>query len=391
MQRSVRSRKDYGNSVPQSSKLASLRRRTHSSHGRDDHSAPRLIGLPLPLSLLKLKGVRSRYCNRYDEQPAALLAASLLRLGIATPSDFTGSAVDMVARTLSRICQENGAVQINEWMSCHVSLKDTITEMSEYERQQSGIPVAEGDSLYLNIEYSEARVVPLRGILDLMEQEHELLPAAFFSVFWSALSSFTLVYSTVEAEDQAEMWLEDSDDEDGEKSLYQLVFDEAPSSMRRVIRDFVHLHMKGKDIDLVCRFQSTARNKDVRDVLAIAAQAYDLSRPYGQMKVLSKKCAELFEESDLAYPIEGAILCWEPCDAIHGLFDEDSQARAQGNGFMPFACLEINMLSNEETLDARVQTLMDFVRDMARALQACCRAFEVIETVHERFRADRKK
>ena len=53
--------------------------------GRNDHSAPRLIGLPLPLSLPKLKGVRSRYCNRYDEQPAALLAASLLRLGIANP------------------------------------------------------------------------------------------------------------------------------------------------------------------------------------------------------------------------------------------------------------------------------------------------------------------
>jgi hypothetical protein len=343
------------------------------------------------LTLPKLKGVRARYCNRYDEQPAALLAASLLRMGFAQPSDFTGSAVDMIARALARICQENGAAEINEWMSCHVSVRDTISEMGEYERQQAGIPVAEGDKLYLNIEYGEARVVPLQGILDLMEQEHELLPAAFFSVFSSALNAFTRVYSTIEAEEQADMWLEDEAAEDGEKSLYQLVFDEVPPSMRRGIRDFVHHQMKGKPIDLVRRFQSAAQNEEVRTVLAIASEAHALSGPYTAMRVLSETCFEVFQESDLAYPIEGAILCWNPYDAIHGLFDEDSQARAQGCGFMPFACLEINMRSREKALDARVNNLMIFVRDMARSLRACCKAFEIIEAVDERRNPDRAK
>ncbi len=91
------------------------------------------------------------------------------------------------------------------------------------------------------------------------------------------------------------------------------------------------------------------------------------------------------------YPIEGAILCWEPYDAIPGLFDEDSQSRAQGCGFMPFACLEINMRSREKTLDARVAELMAFVRDMARSFRACCGAFQIIEAVHERQSSHRKK
>lgn len=391
MPSSVRSRQNHGNSVPARRGLGRIRRRAHLTDGRNDHPAPRLIGLPLPLTLPKLTGVRSRFCNRYDEHPAALLAASLLRSGFAQPSDFTGSAVDMVSRALARICEENGAREINEWMSCHVSIIDTLTEMSERDRAQAGIPVAEGDKLYLNVEYGEARVVPLRGILALMEEEHELLPAAFFSVFSSALNAFTRVYSTVEAEDQSDMWLEDEADESGEKSLYQLVFDEIPASMRRSIRDFVDHHMKGKSIDLVRRFQVEARNQDVRSVLAAAVQAHDLGKPYSEMKVISRECFEVFDDYDLAYPIEGAILCWEPYDAIHGLFDEDSQSRAQGCGFMPFACLEINMRSREKTLDARVAELMAFVRDMARSFRACCGAFQIIEAVHERQSSHRKK
>ena len=200
----------------------------------------------------------------------------------------------MVARTLSRICQENGAAQINEWMSCHVSLKDTITEMSEYERAASQVFPSQRVTRCISTSSIPKRAWFRSGEFLISWSRNMSFFRRPSSLCSGRLSpAFTLVYSTVEAEDQADMWLEDSDDEDGEKSLYQLVFDEAPSSMRRVIRDFVHLHMKGKDIDLVCRFQSTARNKDVRDVLAIAAQAYDLSRPYGQMKVLSKKCAEV--------------------------------------------------------------------------------------------------
>ena len=37
------------------------------------------------------------------------------------------------------------------------------------------------------------------------------------------------------------------------------------------------------------------------------------------------------------------------------------------------------------------QTLMDFVRDMARAFHACCRAFEIIEAVHERSKCTSEK
>ena len=164
-------------------------------------------------------------------------------------------------------------------------------------------------------------------------------------------NAFTLVYSTVEAEDQVGYVAgRQQADESGEKSLYQLVFDEIPASMRRSHPRLRPPPHERQAIDLVRRFQVDGpESRMSADCPGSAAQAHDLGRRYGRDESdVAEVLRGCLRTSDLAYPIEGAILCWEPYDAIHGLFDEDSQSRAQGYGFMPFACLEINMRSRRE-------------------------------------------
>ena len=85
------------------------RRRAVPSASRSGHSTPRLIGLPISVTVPSLKGLRSRYCSRWDEEPAAHLGKSLLRLGICRAEDWSGSAVDFVERGFRRFCKQNGA------------------------------------------------------------------------------------------------------------------------------------------------------------------------------------------------------------------------------------------------------------------------------------------
>jgi hypothetical protein len=395
MQRSLRRGQDTGSRISQTDRLHGNRRRTHIAGERNDVAPLRLIGLPIASALPKLKGVRTHYCNRWDEQPAARLAASMLRLGIATSSDFAGSAVAMVNRALVRLCKQNGGDTINKSLECCVGFLDVIEPMSEYQRVQADMQVAEGDVLYFRVEYPEASIVPMRSALTLLEEEHELLPAALFLVMNSALSSFMQVYSILDAEQYVEMMEEESDpeeeNEDDGTPLYKYVINERPESLRPAIRQFIEKLTKKQPIDLVRRFSVQAKNDDVRMMLRLICEAWDISKAFADMELMTERVRECFYEMDYSNPIEGTILCWEPHDSIHELFDQDSQSRAQGSGFFPFACLEIDMLTDEAALDARVLQLMNFVKGMGQTLERFCNAREIIWKLHERENNDRKK
>jgi hypothetical protein len=114
MSRSIQSR---GNSR-QSVRLAQVRsgrrrsRRAILTSKRRGHSAALVIGMPLDVTFPRLKGIRWRYCTRWDEGPAAVLGMSLLRLGICRPNDWSGSAVDFVERGFRRFCSQNRAADV---------------------------------------------------------------------------------------------------------------------------------------------------------------------------------------------------------------------------------------------------------------------------------------
>src|SRR6266852_4180469 len=236
MSRSIQSRRNSRQGV----RLAQVRSRRRAAQRallptqRRSHSAPRLIGLPLEVTFPRLKGVRWRYCARWDEGPAAVLGMSLLRLGICQPNDWSGSAVDFVEREFRMFCSQNRVVDAKRVWVGDLRIMDSIFELTEQERNQveagrEGVT----DHLYLVGDYEAAASIPISATLARLEAEHALLPAAFYEVFTKNLYKWMRVYDYLEAQEHAEMWMEDLSEDELEASIYRKVDMEIPACIKK--------------------------------------------------------------------------------------------------------------------------------------------------------------
>src|SRR5579864_1241427 len=147
-------------------------------------SAARVIGLPLEVTFPRLKGIRARYCTRWDEGPPAALGMSLLRVGICRSNDWSGSAVDFVERGFRRFCSQNRAADAKRVWVGDLRITDSLFELTEQERNQvEAEREGPADHLYLIGDYEAAASIPIGAALAQLETEHPLLPAAFYQVF----------------------------------------------------------------------------------------------------------------------------------------------------------------------------------------------------------------
>src|SRR5579859_7955392 len=182
MPRSIQRRQGRGTPLPIRKFPAGRERRSDSPALRNRHESIRVIGQPIGVTLPKLDGVRLRYCSRTEEQPAAILGKSMLRLGISRVNDWTGSAVDFVQVGLARHCQANGTSVVSRvFPEAYIRLLDEIVQLNEYERNQSET-VGPSSRIFLSVNYDQAAMVPIGPTLRLLGSVHERLSAAFFTV-----------------------------------------------------------------------------------------------------------------------------------------------------------------------------------------------------------------
>jgi len=159
---------------------------------------------------------------------------SLLRLGICQPNDWSGSAVDFLERGFRRFCSQNRAVDAKKVWVGDLRIMDSIFELTEQERNQveagrEGVT----DHLYLVGDYEAAASIPVGATLARLEAEHALLPAAFYEVLTTNLYKWMRVCDYLDAQEHAEMWMEDLSDEELEASIYRKVDMEIPACIKR--------------------------------------------------------------------------------------------------------------------------------------------------------------
>ena len=143
----------------------------------------------------KLSGIRWRFCSRWDEQPAAELGKSLLRLGICRIEDWSGSAVDFIERGFRRFAKANGAEAAKSVWSGELRIADYLYPLSEPERNQMEADAAGPiEKLFLVGEYHAAASIPIGATLADLEREHRLLPAAFYKILVHNLWKWMRVY-----------------------------------------------------------------------------------------------------------------------------------------------------------------------------------------------------
>ena len=343
-----------------------------------------MIGLPLDVSIPKLKGIRSRYCTRWDEGPAAVLGMSLLHLGICRPHDWSGSAVDFVERGFRRFCSQNRVVDVRRVWVGDLRITDNLFELTEQERNQVEAG-REGmtDHLYLVGDYEAAASIPIGATLTRLETEHDLLPAAFYTVLTSNLYKWMRVYDYVDAEDHAETWMEDLSDEESDASVYRKVDTEIPACIKAHAKTLKY--RRAKKILEETRPHTGVAREMIRHLLEMDAhgQGQEHAWPGHISDTDVPGIDDWLMDAENSRP--GCLITWYENDAINACFDEEAQHMGENGPCQPNVALPLHLNKPTKKLDEEVRRLFDHAGAMLRSLAAAAKIVELVRDLYDEY------
>jgi hypothetical protein len=343
-----------------------------------------LIGLPLSTTLPNIQGIRWRFCSRWDEQPAAQLGKSLLRLGICLIDDWSGSAVDFVERGFRRFAKSNGADQAMKVWSGELRIADDLLQLSELERNQRE---AEADNstatLYLVGEYHAAASIPIGATLLHLEKEDPLLPAAFYKILVHNLWKWMRVYDYSDAVEHSEFWLSELDEETEGESIYRKVKENIPSCLAR----YVALS-ESKARKLLHDISLTSRRSTSRQLVQLILELDGLGKGYdhawaGQLVKDIPEIEDWLAGCDGCGP--GCLISWHEDDEVNACFDEEMRCIGQEGPFEPPIVLAMKPGRSAKEEDAAVKKAMDHASVMLRSLATAARIVEIIREIDDEY------
>lgn len=309
---------------------------------------------------------------------------SLLRLGICQPNDWSGSAVDFVERGFKRFCSQNRAADVKKVWVGDLRISDSLFELTEQERNQVEAE-REGlaDHLYLIGDYEAAASIPIGATLARLEAEHADLPAAFYQVCATNLYKWMRVYDYLDAQEHAEMWMEDLSEEELNASIYRRVEIEIPASIKR--------HSKtlkcGRARKLLqeIRPHTSVGRELIRHLLEMDAhgQGHEHAWP-GQ---ISEEDAPGIGDwlSDAEYSRPGCLITWYENDAINACFDEEAQHMGENGPCQPNVALSIHLNKTNRELDKEVRQVFDHAGAMLRSLACAAKIVELVRDLYDEY------
>lgn len=343
-----------------------------------------MIGLPLDVTFPRLKGIRWRYCTRWDEGPAAVLGMSLLRLGICRPNDWSGSAVDFVERGFRSFCSQNRAVDVKRVWVGDLRITDSLFELSEQERNQvEAGRESMSDHLYLVGDYEAAASIPIGATLARLEAEHTLLPAAFYAVLTTNLYKWMRVYDYLDAQEHAETWMEDLSDEELEASVYRKVDLEVPVCIKRHSKALKY--RRARALLQKTRPRTSVVHELIRHVLEMDAHGQGQEHAWpGQITEKDVPGVDAWFE-DAEYSRPGCLITWYENDAINACFDEEAQHMGENGPCQPNVALPIHLNKPAKELDEEVRRVFDHAGAMLRSLASAARIVELVRDLYDEY------
>ena len=343
-----------------------------------------MIGLPLDVTFPKLKGIRSRYCTRWHEGPAAVLGMSLLRLGICRPNDWSGSAVDFVERGFRRFCSQNRAGEAKRVWVGDLRITDRLFELTEQERNQVEA-AREGatDHLYLVGDYEAAASIPIGATLARLEAEHPLLPAAFYVVLTTNLYKWMRVYDYLDAQEHAEMWMEDLSAEESEVSVYRKVDTEIPACIKARAKTLKYRRARNLLGEIQPR--TGVGRELIRHLLEMDAhgQGHAHAWPGHISESNVPGIDDWLMDAENSRP--GCLITWYENDAINACFDEEAQHMGENGPCQPNVALPIRLDKSTKDLDDRVRRVFDYAGAMLRSLASAARIVELVRDLYDEY------
>jgi hypothetical protein len=338
-----------------------------------------VIGQPVGVSLPRLNGVRLRYCSRSDEQPAAILAKSMLRLGISRVSDWSGSAVDFVARGLARYCRLNGGDTVSRVFSeLYLRFLDDLMERTEYERCQ-----AEGTGpssrFFVHVNYDQAAMVQIGPALAVLNSLDKDLPSAFFVVLTHNLERWMTVYDFRSAVRYAEDQIHLLEDEELKESFYPEVKNARPGCLKRLPKYGSAVRLLRERLPAI---ETSRASQLVKHCLSMHEQGaqYEHAWPY----LLRNEVPEIEDYlEDTDEPGPGALIVFDEEDLIEACFNEEMQYLGQDHCIGASLMMTIDLSRDSKSLDARVKACFEYLGAMVRSLAAASALIEMIRGIYD--------
>lgn len=350
---------------------------------RRHRDTPLLLGLPIDVSLPKLHDIRWRYCSRCEEAPAARLGRSLLRLGICSPEDWKGSAVDFVEAGFTRFAKDQGAAEAGRIWRGDLRILDQVFELSERERNQAQAEMGGPPKwLYLVAEFDAAASIPIGPTLTLLESENGSLPAAFYAILLHDLRKWMRVYDHASAHEYAEMAMIGMEGtEELEESFYPKVDTEIPACLKG--------RMKMSPTRALARLREiepTLRGAVARQLInhLLDLDRHSIGRRHFWPYDFSSRIPGLetyLEDSDGVGP--GCLISWHESDSISACFDEEMSYMGQNGPLAPSLLLPINLGRSKLSLDRHIGHIFDYAGAMLRSLAAAAKIVEIIREVYD--------
>jgi len=320
-----------------------------------------------------------RYSSRSDDQPAAKLAASMLRLGICRSKDWNGSAVDFVGKALARFCRKQGSAIVGRVYpeSC-IRLMDEILERGEYERSQSG-DVGPSSRMFLTVIYDQASMIQIGPTLTLLGSVHRDLPAAFYEVFATNLWRWMRVYDYRDAENYAEDQIAMHDGEELEESFYPKVKAARPSFLKDLPEYDVAVDFLQKTVPEV---KSSPAAAMIRHCLAMheCGKTHKASWP-SDLRDQVPEMEDYLEHTD--YPGPGSLIVFDEDDLIEACFSEETEHLGQDYAIGATLMLLINLEQDTVGLDTGVTKAFDFIAAMLQSLSSATALIEIIRGIYD--------
>jgi hypothetical protein len=334
------------------------------------------MGLPTPVTIPNLKNIPWRYCSRWNEQPAAHLGNSLLRLGICRSEDWSGSAVDFVERGFKRFCRAHCSSSASIW-TVNLQITDHQFDLPEQQRQAAQAEMSSpAHSLYLMADYGDTTSIPVGAVLQQLEREDEFLPAAFMRVFLDNLEKWMPVYDYETALNHAEYWMEGMEEENLQEAIYPKIKQNVPGSLSS-FKDVSHDAALG----FLTTIAPNLRSHRLRQLAGCVLEMHDHGKghehawPY-QLEERVPGLDDFLNDADGCIP--GAVVPWYEGDEIIACLDEEVNEMGQ-NGFLePSTMVWLPLSGSSEEVDKGVKLAFNHAAAMLESLSSAAKAIEIM-------------
>jgi hypothetical protein len=309
---------------------------------------------------------------------------SLLRLGICRASDWSGSAVDLVERGFSRFCRLNGALEAKKVWVGDLRIADCLFEVTEQERDQieAGRENA-AQQLFLIGDYEAAASIPIGPALAVFKAEHDLLPSAFYNVLSANLYKWMRVYDYTDAQEHAQMWMEDLSEEERLASVYRRVAIEIPECIKKPSN--TRKYQKARALLEQAKPRRSLVRQLIRHTLEMAAcgQGWEHAWPGQLTETEVPGLGDWLMDAESSRP--GCLITWYENDAVNACFDEDAQHMGENGPCQPNIAIPIRLDQSAKRLNEQVKHLFDYAGAMLRSLAAGAKAVEIIRELYDEY------